>query len=45
MIKIVVALLLTSQLVFMGFVFQYNLPHWCTELDRPGNWVIEPLCH
>lgn len=31
-------------LAFVGHVFMYNLPSWCAHPERPGNWMILPLC-
>lgn len=30
---------------FMIQLFEYNPPTWCANPHRPGNSIVQPLCH
>jgi hypothetical protein len=42
---VVVFLVIGIWVGFMIQLFEYNLPNWCTHPYRPGNSIIQPLCH
>jgi len=41
---IAVVLMLAIWLGFLIQLFNYNLPTWCANPDRPGNSIVQPLC-
>lgn len=30
--------------ILMVALFKHNLPGWCAHPERPGNWLVVPLC-
>jgi hypothetical protein len=38
---IVMAITFTA---LLAALFVHNLPNWCAHPERPGNWMVVPLC-